>query len=167
MVQTNFSLGFCCCSVAQSCSTLFDSTGYSMPGFPVLHHLPEFAQTHVELVMPSNHLIPCVPFSSCLPSFPVSGSFLMSWLFPSGGQSTGTSASASILLMNIQDQFPFRLTGLISLQSKSSQGPQFKSISSSAISLLYSSTLTSIHDYWKNHTLDCMDLCQQNNVSAF
>ena len=59
-----------------------------------------------------------VPFSSCLQSFPASGSFPMSQFFASGGQSTGVSALASVLLMNIQDQFPVRLTGLISLQSK-------------------------------------------------
>jgi len=58
------------------------------------------------------------PFSFCLQSFPVSGSFPMSQLFASGGQSIGASASASILLMNIQGWFPFRLTGFISLQSK-------------------------------------------------
>ena len=58
-----------------------------------------------------------IPFS-CLQSFPVSGSFLMSWLFASCGQSTGVSASASVLLMNIQDWFPLGLTGLSSLQSK-------------------------------------------------
>ena len=57
-------------------------------------------------------------FSSCLCSSQASGSFLMSWLSASGGQSTGTSASASVFLMNIQDYFPLRLTGLISLQSK-------------------------------------------------
>ena len=59
-----------------------------------------------------------IPFSSCLQSYPVSGSFLMSWLFASGGQSIGASASALVLPMNIQDWFPFGLTGLISLQSK-------------------------------------------------
>ena len=59
-----------------------------------------------------------VPFSSCLQSSPASGSFLVSQLFASGGQSTGASASASVLLMNIQDWFPLGLTGLISLQSK-------------------------------------------------
>ena len=58
-----------------------------------------------------------VPFS-CLPSFPVSGPFLMSRLFTSGGQSTGASASASVLPMNIQEWFPLGLTGLISFQSK-------------------------------------------------
>ena len=59
-----------------------------------------------------------IPFSSCLQSFPASGSFPVSWLFTSGGQSTGVSASASVLPMNIQDWFPLGLTGLISLQSK-------------------------------------------------
>ena len=59
-----------------------------------------------------------VPFSSCLQSFPASGSFQMSQLFTSGGQSIGVSASASVLPMNIQDWFPLGLTGWISLQSK-------------------------------------------------
>ena len=57
----------------------------------------------IELVMPSNHLILCHPLSSCLQSFPASGSFPMSQLFPSGGQSIGVSASTSVLPMNIQD----------------------------------------------------------------
>ena len=56
--------------------------------------------------MPSNHLILCHPFSSCPQSFPVSGSFQMSQLFASGGQSIRVSASASVLPMNIQDWFP-------------------------------------------------------------
>ena len=59
-----------------------------------------------------------VPFSSCLQSFPTSGSFPMSQFFTSGGQSIGVSASASVLPMNIQDWFPLGLTGWISLQSK-------------------------------------------------
>ena len=59
-----------------------------------------------------------VPFSSCLQSFPASGSFPMSWFFPSGGQSIGTSASASVLPMNIQDWFSLGWTSWISLQSK-------------------------------------------------
>ena len=58
------------------------------------------------------------PLSSCPQSFPASGSFLMSWLFASSGQSIGASASASILPMNIQDGFPLECTGGISLQSK-------------------------------------------------
>ena len=60
-----------------------------------------------------------IPFSSCLQSFPASGSFQMSQLCISGGQSIGVSASASVLSMNIQDWSPVGLTGLISLQSKS------------------------------------------------
>ena len=78
----------------------------------------------------------------------------MSQFFASDGQSTGASASASVLPTNIQDGFPLGLIGLISLQSKelsreSSPTPQFKSINSSALSFLYSPTLTSIHDYWE------------------
>ena len=63
-----------------------------------------------------------VPFSSCLQSFPASASFPMSQFFTSGGQSIGASASASVLLMNIQDRFPLGLTGLISLKSKGLSG---------------------------------------------
>ena len=59
-----------------------------------------------------------IPFSSCLQSFPASGSFLIRQLFSSGGQSIRASALASVLLMNIQDWFTLELTGLISLQSK-------------------------------------------------
>ena len=70
----------------------------------------------IESMMPSNHLILC--HSSCLPSFPASGSFPMSWFFTSGGQSIGASAPASILPMNIQGWFHLGLTGLISLKNK-------------------------------------------------
>ena len=81
---------------------------YSTPDFPVLHHLPELAQTHVHWVSDAiNHLALCSPFSSCLQSFPASWSFLMSQLFASSGQNIGTSASASVLPMNIQDWFFF------------------------------------------------------------
>ena len=76
----------------------------------------------IEWVMPSNHLILCRPFSSCLQSFPESGSFPMSQVFASGGQSIGVSASASVLPMNIQDWFPLGWTGLTSLQSKGLSG---------------------------------------------
>ena len=99
-----------------------------------------------------------VPFSSHLQSFPGSGSFQMSQFFASGGQSIGVLASASVLPMNIHDWFPLGWTGWISLQSKGLSGvfsnTQFKGINSSALSFLYSPTLTSIHDYWKNHSFD-------------
>ena len=71
----------------------------------------------IELVMLSNHLILCCPFSFYLPSFPASGSFPMNQLFASGGQSNEASASVSVLPTNIHDWFPLGLTGLISLQS--------------------------------------------------
>ena len=108
----------CCCSVAWSCRTLCDPINFSIPGFPVLHYLPEFAQTHVHWAdVPSGHLTHClISFSSCPQSFPASGSFPVSQLFTSGGKRI--RASASVLPMNIQDWFPLRLTGLITLLSK-------------------------------------------------
>ena len=101
-----------CCSVAQLCPTLCDPMDCSMPGFSVLYHFLELAQTHVHWVGS------VIPFSSCLLSFPASGSFPMSQLFASGDQSICSSASASVLPMNIQGWFPLELTGLISLLSK-------------------------------------------------
>ena len=72
---------FCCCSVAQSCPTFCDPVDCSMPGFPFLHHLQEFAQTHsTESVMPSNHLVfccPLLPLSSIFPSVRVFSSELV------------------------------------------------------------------------------------------
>ena len=112
----------------------------------------------VELVMPSSHLILCRPLLLLPPSLPASGSFPMSKLFAWGAQSTGVSALASFLPTNTQDWSPLEWTGWISLSPKDSQEssptPQFKSINSSALSFLYSPTLTSIHDHWKNHGLD-------------
>ena len=102
-----------------SCVWLFNAMDCSMPGFPVHHQLPELAQIHVHRVgdaIQSSH--PLVPFSSRLQSFPASGSFQMSQFFISGGQSTGVSASASVLPMNTQDWSPLGWTGWISLQSK-------------------------------------------------
>ena len=93
------------------------------------------------------------PFSFCPQSFPALGSFLVSWLFASGGQSIGASASASVLPMNIQDWLVWFPCSPRDSQ-ESSPIPQFKSIDSSALSLLYGPTLTSIHDHWKNHSLD-------------
>ena len=104
-----------------------------------------------------------VLFSSCLQSFPASGSFPVSQFFALGGQSIGISGSASILPINIQDWSPLGWNGWISLQSKglsprdsqeSLPTPQFKSINPSVLSFPYSPVLTSIHDYWKNHSFD-------------
>ena len=89
----------------------------------------------ITLVMPSNRHILCCPFSSCLQYFPASGSFLMSQLFTSGGQSIEVSASTSVLPMNIQDWFPLGLTGLISLQSK-------------GLSIVFSNTTVQKHQFF-------------------
>ena len=112
---------FCrCCSVTKSCPTPQDPMDCSMPGFPELLYLREFAQIHVHwtewcyLDISST----ATPFSFCLQSFPASGSFPMRWLFASGGQSTGALASASVLPVSTQSWFPLGLTALISMQSK-------------------------------------------------
>ena len=107
-------------SVAQSCLTLCDPMNRSTPGLPVHHQLPESTQIHPCPLSQWCHPTissSLVPFSSCPQSFPASGSFQMSQLFESGGQSIGVSASASVLPMNIQDWFPLGWTGWI-LQSK-------------------------------------------------
>ena len=110
----------------------------------------------VKSVMQSNHLILCRPLLLLPPIPPISESFPMSQLFAWGGQSTGVSALASFLPNN---GLIFRLDwlDLLAVQGtlkESSPTPRFKSIDSSALSLLHSPTLTSIHDYWKNHSLD-------------
>ena len=99
-----------------------------------------------------------VPFSSCPQSLPASESFPMSQLFTWGGQTIGVSALASFLPMSTQDWSP--LEGLVGSpwsprdSQESSPTPQFKSINSLVLSFLHSPTLTSIHDHWKNHSLD-------------
>ena len=112
-----------------------------------------------ESMMSSNHLILFCPLVPLPKSLPASESFPMSQLFALGGQSIGVSASTSVLLMNTQDRSALGWTGWISLQEsldsqESSPTLQFKSISYLALSFLYSPTLTSIYDHWKNHSLD-------------
>ena len=141
-------------SVSQSCPTPCDP----MPGFH--HKLPELAQTHVhwvgDAIQPSHPSV--IPFSSCLQSFPASGSFPVSQFFASSGWSIGVSASASLLPMNIQDWFPLGWTGWIFLLSKglskiffniTVQKYQFFGTQLSSYP-----PLISIYDYWKNHSFD-------------
>ena len=153
------------CSVGSDSLDLMDCT----PGSPVLHHLSEFAQIHVHWVSSFHFLPPSSPFAFNFSQ--LSGSFPMSWLCASGGQNIGASASASVLPMNIEGWFPLGLTGLISLQSR-----EFSRIFSSATIQRHQffgpqpslgPTLTSIHDYWKNHNFDFMDLFQQSGVFDF
>ena len=141
----------------------------SMPGFPVRHQLLELAQTHVhwvgDAIQPSHSLLS--------PSFPAFNLFqhqgLFKWVSSSHqvAKVLGVSASASVLPMNIQDWFPLGWTGWISLQSKGlsrvfSNSSKASILSHSAFFLVQLS-----HDYWKNHSLDYTDLCQQSDVSAF
>ena len=145
-------------SVAQSCPTLCDPMNCSTPGLPV--QLPEFSQIHVHWVrgatQPSHPL--SSPIFSCPQFLPASKSFPMSQLFAWGGQSPGISALASFLPKNPRvDLLQNGLVGSLCSprdSQESSPTPQFKSINSSVLSLLHSPTLTSIHDYWKNHSLD-------------
>ena len=112
----------------------------------------------INSVIASNHLILCHPLLLLSSIFPASQSFSMSQFFTSGDQSIGASTSASVFPINIQDWFPLGLTGLISLQFKGLS----KVFSNSTVQkhqffgaqLLYGPILTSIHDYWKNHSFD-------------
>ena len=105
--------------VAQLCPTFCKPMDYSMPGFPVHHQFLELAQTHIDRIsdaIQQSHSLS----SLSLPAFNLShlGSFPVSQLFPSGGQSIGVLDYVSVLPMNIQDRFPLGLTSLTSLQSK-------------------------------------------------
>ena len=145
--------------------TLQNTAHQAFLSFSISWSLPKLMS--IESVMPSTISSSVARFSSYLQSLPASGGKELSRLFASGGQSIEDSASASVFPMKIQGWFPLGLTGLISLQSKGFSRvfptPQFKIINSLALSLLCGPTLTSIHDYWKNH----VDLCWQSDVSAF
>ena len=147
-----------CCSFTQSWLTLCNPMDCSMPGFPVLHHLPELAQTHVHWVSDAiqNRLILCRPLlllPSIFPSIRVfSNESVLHIRWPKYWSfSIGPSSEYSGLIS-------LGWTGWISLESKGLSRvfstPQFKSINSLVLSFLYSPTLTSIHDHWKNHSFD-------------
>ena len=159
-----------CCSVTQLCPTLWPHglqhtrlpCPSSSPG-TCSNSCPSSPWFHPTI---SSSVVPFLP--SIFPSIRV---FSMSQFFTSGGQSIGVSASASVLPMNIQDWFPLGWTGWISFQSKGLSrvfsNTKFKSINSSALSFLYGPILTSIRDYWKNHSFDYMPFCWLSDLSAF
>ena len=141
----------------------------SMPGFFVHHQLLELAESSNSC--PSSHwchptiLSSIVPFSSCLQSFPASGYFPRSQFFASGGQywsfSFGISPSNEYSRL-----ISFRINWFdLAVQRTLKRLLQHHSWK--ALSFLYGPTLTSIHDYWKNHSFDYTDLCWQSNISAF
>ena len=159
----------CCCSVTQSCTTLCDLMDCSTPGFPVLHHLPELAQTHVHRV--SDATQPSCPLSS--PSPPACNPSQHQGLFESVLRIRGPKYWSFSFSFSINPSNEY--SGLVSFRidwfdfltvQESFPAPLLKSISSSALSLLYI-TLISVHDHWKNHSFDYTDLCWQSNVSAF
>ena len=147
-------------SVTQPCLTLCDPMKCSTPGLPIHHNLPEFTQLmSIESVMPFSHLILCCPLlllTTIPPSIRVfsSGSTLpMRW-------PKYCSFSFGIIpSKEIPGLISFRMDwlDLLAVQGtlkESSPTPQFKSISSLVLSFLRNPTLTSIHDHWKNHSLD-------------
>ena len=147
-------------SVAQSCPTLRDPMNRSMPGLPVHHQLPEFTQTHVHRVgdaIQSSH-----PLSS--PSPPATNPSQHQGLFQWDNSSHEVAKVLEFQLQHQSFQWTPRTDllqdGLVGSpcsprdSQESSPTPQFKIINSSALSFLHSPTLISIHDHWKNHSLD-------------
>ena len=147
-------------SFAQSCLTVCNPMDCSTPGFLVHHQL-----VSIESVMPSNHLVLCHPL------------LLLPSIFPS----TEVFSNESVFCIRWPEYWSFSISpsneysGLISFRmdlfdllavQASPPTPQFKSINSLMLSFLCSPTLTSIHDYWKNHSFAYTDLCWQSNVSA-
>ena len=146
-------------SVAQSCSTLCDPMDSSMPGLPVHHQLLGFTQTHIHWV--DDAIQPYHPLSSSTPALnPSQHQGLLQWI-------SSLHQVAKVLEFQLQHQSfqrtfraDFLSDGLVGSpcsprdSQESSPTPQLKSINSSALSFLYSPTLTSIHDYWKNLCFD-------------
>ena len=155
-------------SVTQSSPTFCDPMKCSMPGLPVHHQLPEFTQTHIHWF--GDAIQPSHPLSSplCPPSvFPtirvLCNESVLRIRWPKYW-----SFSFSISPSN---EYPgLLLTGLI-LQFKGLlrvfSNTTVQNINSSALSFLYIPFLTSVHDYWKKHRFDYMDLCRQRNIFVF
>ena len=146
-------------SVAQSCPTLCDLLNHSPPGLPVQHQLPEFTKTHVHRV--SDAIQPSHPLSSPSPPAPNPSQHqgLFQWV-------NSSHEVAKVLEFQLQHQC-FQWTPRADLQDglvgspcrprdsqESSPTPQFKTINYLALSFLYSPTLISIRDYWKNQSFD-------------
>ena len=144
---------------------------YSMRGFPVHHQLPEPTQTDVHCIGDAIQRSHPLLFPS--PTFNLSQhQSVFQWVCSSHQLPKDCSFSFKISPSNeYSGLISFRIDWLklLAVQGtqESSPTPQFKSINSSVLSFLYSPTLTSIHDYWKNHSSDQTELCQQSNVFVF
>ena len=145
----------------------------NMPGFPVLHYPLEPAQTHVhwvdDAIEPSHPSLSPPPLAHNLSQH----WNLFQWVSSSHQVAkVRVLTSASFLPVNIQVWFPLELKLIWSPSDprdpqESSPAPQFESINSLALSIIYGPTLIYVHDYWKNHSFDNTDLYQQSDVSAF
>ena len=145
--------------VTQSCPTLFNTTDCSTPGFPFHHQLPELIQTHVHWV--GDAIQPSHPLS-----FPSPSTFNLPSIRVFSNESVRHIRWSKYWSFNFSISPSNEYSGLISFDwlvgspwvprdsQESSPTPQFKSINSSALSFLYSPTLTSVHDYWKKHSFD-------------
>ena len=142
-------------SVTQSCPALCDPMGCSMPGFPIHHQLLEPTQTmSIVSVMPSNHLILCRPLLLLPSIFPSVRVLPVNQFFTSGGQSIKVSALASSPSNEYSGLISFGIDWLDVLAVQGTLKSLLQHHSSKMFSFLYGPTLTSIHDYWKNHSLD-------------
>ena len=167
MLQSGFSLVFHCFRVSESIG--FFATPWPAASQATLSSTISWSQLKsmsIESVISSNYLILCRPFSSCLQSFPASVfsnklavciTWPKYWSF-----SIRASNEYSRLISLMIDWFD-----LLSVQGDSqgsSPAPQFKSINSLVFSILYGPVLTSVHNYWKNHSFDQTDLSWQSDV---
>ena len=164
------------CSVTQWCPTPCDPMDWSKPGFPVLYHLPDLAQTHVHWVGDTIH--PCHPLlPPSLPALNLSqhqGLFQWVGCLQQVAKYWSLSFSFSISPSNEYSGLIFfridwfdLLAVQGALKSLLQHHNLFESISSSVLNLLYGPTLTLVHDYWKNHRFDYTDLCRQSGISVF
>ena len=162
---------FIYCSVTQSCLTSLWSHGLQHTRLLSPSPTPGACSNSCPLSWWYHPTISSsvVSFFSSLQSCPASRSFPVSQFLAPGGHSIGTSVSASVIPMNIQGWFPLGLTGFISLLSKGLS----RVFSNTTVqkhlfgTQLYGPTLTSLHDYWKNHSFDYTDLWRQSDISAF
>ena len=160
MFIRKFNPVLCCCSITKLCPTICDPMDCSMPGFPLLQYLRVCTNScplsqWCYLSISSSAAL----FSFAFNLFQHQGFFPMSQLFTSSGKSIVASASATVLPMRVF-RTEFLENWLVGSpcsprdSQESSPASQFESINSSALSLLYGSTLTSVHDYWKTNSFD-------------
>ena len=161
------------CSVTQSCLILCNPMDCTMQGFPVLHHLAEFVQTHTHWV--SDTIQSSHPLSS--PSPPALNLPQHQGLFQWVSSLHQVAKVLELQLQHQSFQWIFKYSNisfktdwfdLLAVQGslKSFLAPQLESINSLVLSPLYGPTLISVHDYWKNHSFNYMDLRWQSDVSA-